>query len=224
MLCTCLRPWSGPAKFSLAFARVLAEGWLRSYTEEKEKRGQGVDSQTVLLVEDFDADVFRFRCALSALNFPGRLRVAPTIGQARDYLEGREGYSDRAYYGLPSLIVSDLQFRGESGWQFLRWLRSGGKSEEVGLGSQTSHARGESRNTSSFAHIPVVVLSGVVEPIQHDLLLKEGAREVFEKTGDYAVMKGIVARILGHLPRELAEANGLALVPSPPRALTALAP
>ena len=149
-----------------------------------------MEVQTILLVEDFDADVFRFRCAISALNFPGRLRVAATIGQARDYLEGRGGYADRAYYGLPALIVSDLQFRGETGWQFLRWL----------------HAHPE------LASIPVVVLSGVVEPIEHDLLVKEGAREVFEKTGDYGVMKGIVARILSHLPRE--SAAELALVPA----------
>jgi CheY-like chemotaxis protein len=140
--------------------------------------------QTILLVEDFDADVFRFRCALSALNFPGKLRVAATVSQARDYLQGRDGYADRDYYPLPSLVVSDLQFRGESGWQFLRWLRA----------------------DPDHSHIPVVVLSGVVEPIEHDLLVKEGAREVFEKCGDYAVMKGIVARILTHLPRN-AEAS-----------------
>ena len=149
-------------------------------------------SQTILLVEDFDADVFRFRCALSSLNFQGKLRVAATVSQARDYLEGRGGYSDRAYYGLPSLIVSDLQFRGESGWQFLRWVRG--------------HAE--------FSTIPVVVLSGVVEPVEHDLLIREGAREIFEKTGDYAIMKGIVARILTHLPRETAEVNALALAPA----------
>ena len=149
-----------------------------------------MELQTILLVEDFDADVFRFRCALSALNFPGRLRVAATIGQARDYLEGRTCYADRSYYSLPALIVSDLQFRGETGWQFLRWL----------------HA------DPHFAPIPVVVLSGVVEPIEHDLLVKEGAREVFEKTGDHGVMKGIVARILGHLPRE--SETELSLVPA----------
>jgi CheY-like chemotaxis protein len=169
--------------------------------EEKERRMQRVDVQTVLLVEDFDADVFRFRCALSALNFPGKLRVAATIGQARDYLEGRGGYADRAYYGLPALIVSDLQFRGETGWQFLRWLRA----------------------HPDFSHIPVVVLSGVVEPVEHDLLVKEGAREVFEKTGDYAVMKGIVARILSHLPRQDVDASGLPLVPAA-MALTTVRP
>ena len=152
-----------------------------------------MELQTILLVEDFDADVFRFRCALSALNFPGRLHVAATIGQARDYLEGRGGYADRAYYGLPALIVSDLQFRGETGWQFLRWLRA----------------------HPELASIPVVVLSGVVEPIEHDLLVKEGAREVFEKTGDYGVMKGIVARILSYLPRPESVEGDLSVVPAP---------
>lgn len=162
-----------------------------------------MEPQTILLVEDFDADVFRFRCALSALNFPGRLRVAASIGQARDYLEGRGGYADRAYYGVPALIVSDLQFRGESGWQFLRWLRSGVQSSTFNVPSApTLNVEPEALNLSQ---IPVVVLSGVVEPVEHDLLVKEGAREVFEKTGDYGVMKGIVARILTHLPDANAE-------------------
>src|SRR4051812_20805363 len=78
---------------------------------------------TILLLEHDEADIFFFRRALASLNFPGNVRVVYSVAEARDYLHGRGKYSDREYFPLPDLIVSDLKVPGRTGMEFLEWLR-----------------------------------------------------------------------------------------------------
>ena len=40
------------------------------------------------------------------------------------YLRGEEGFSDRARYPLPQLLVLDLRLPGTHGFEFLTWLRA----------------------------------------------------------------------------------------------------
>lgn len=97
---------------------------------------------TILLIENDEGDVFLFRRALSRLNYSGSVRVVGSVTEARAYLEGDGAFSDREYYAIPDLIVSDMNLPGPTGNDFLEWLRE------------------EER----FADVPLVFLSGSFQP------------------------------------------------------------
>jgi CheY-like chemotaxis protein len=133
----------------------------------------------ILLIENDDADVFLFRRALSKLNFAGEVHVVGSVSAARDYLEGRGRYTDRHYYPVPDLIVSDMNLPGSTGNVFLEWIRE----------------------QKDFAHVPFVFLSGTFMPLEEQratLLL--GTDNYFTKTGDIAVMMERVQSMLKFLP------------------------
>jgi two-component system, response regulator len=132
----------------------------------------------VLLIENDEADVFLFRRAMSQLDFKGTIRVVDSVHHARDYLEGRGEYSDRRYYPVPDLIVSDMNLPGAFGNVFLEWLR---KDER-------------------FVALPFVFLSGTFLPPDKAWAEKLGAEGFFHKTGDIEVMKERVQKMLKFLP------------------------
>jgi CheY-like chemotaxis protein len=136
-------------------------------------------ASVVLLIENDEADVFLFRRALSQLDFKGTIRVVDSVSQAQDYLDGRGQFSDRVYYPLPDLIVSDMNLPGAFGNVFLEWLRK------------------EQR----FAALPFVFLSGTFLPPDKAWAEDLGAKGFFHKTGDIEVMKERVRKMLQFLPR-----------------------
>src|SRR2546421_12885115 len=80
-------------------------------------------SQTILLVEDSEDDVFFMRRALKKAQISCPLEVACDGQQAIDYL-GRTGkYAGRAEHPLPSLVFLDLKMPCVSGFEVLEWLR-----------------------------------------------------------------------------------------------------
>ena len=99
--------------------------------------------------------------------------------EARDYLEGRGTYANRRYYPLPDLIVTDFKMRGQTGVEFLRWLRA------------------EKR----YAEIPVVMFSGTASPQDKAAALENGALAFFAKSGDFGAVCRNVDGILKHLPQ-----------------------
>jgi CheY-like chemotaxis protein len=134
----------------------------------------------ILLIENDEADVFLFRRALSKLNFAGDVHVVTSVSQARDYLEGRARFSDRRYFPLPDLIVSDMNLPGATGVVFLEWIRQQEK----------------------FVHIPFVFLSGTFMPLeQQHATTTLGVDSYFAKTGDITVMMERVQSMLKFLPQ-----------------------
>ena len=134
----------------------------------------------ILLLENEDNDVFWFRRALSGLDFKGHVRVVPNVTLARRYMEGQGEFRDREYYPLPNLIVSDLKMTGETGVDFLSWLN---QHEE-------------------FAAIPFVMLSGSAMPADKSAVEKLGAKGFYQKTGEFAVMKEQMRKILEHMRKD----------------------
>jgi CheY-like chemotaxis protein len=133
----------------------------------------------ILLIENDEADVFLFRRALSRLNFSGAVRVVCSASEARDYLEGRHLFSDRDYYPIPDLIVSDMHLHGQTGNDFLDWLRK------------------EKR----FSSIPFVFLSGSFAAEDKTRSAELGVGAFFSKSGDIDVMVERVRSMLNFLPR-----------------------
>jgi CheY-like chemotaxis protein len=118
---------------------------------------------TILLLENEEHDVFIFRRALSKLEFPGLVRVVPNVTQAKAYLVGTGEFQNRNYYPLPDFIVSDLKMHGETGLEFLHWLRQ----------------------QPAFSEIPFFILSGSGLAEDQARALALGAKHYFTKTGDF---------------------------------------
>lgn len=131
----------------------------------------------ILLLENGEDDVFFFRRALSALQFPGHLSVARNEREAREYMEGTGKYGDRRYSPLPDLIISDFSLPGKTGIEFLQWLRT----------------------QPQYNEIPFILFSGSASPTDREAALLNGAVTFFSKTGDFAIMRERVAQALAYL-------------------------
>ena len=96
----------------------------------------------ILFIEDDPNDVFLFNRAFEQSRIPCRIHTVNSVEEAEAYLAGTGPYGDRESFPLPNIVVTDLAFRGETGLQFLNWLRY----------------------ESGLDHIPVVCLSGSEDP------------------------------------------------------------
>lgn len=134
--------------------------------------------RTILLLEHDETDVFFFRRTLAAVGFEGAVKVVGSVGEARDYLEGRVGFADRRYNPLPDLIVSDLRVPGCTGLEFLKWLRT-----------EATH-RG----------IAFVMYSCSLAAGDAERSTAAGAQAFICKPVDFAESMQSVRAILGHLP------------------------
>ena len=142
--------------------------------------GMGARVTTILLIENDEGDVFLFRRALSRVNYSGSVRVVGSVSEARAYLAGDRPFNDREYYPVPHLIVSDMNLPGQTGNDFLEWLRE------------------EER----FAAIPLVFLSGSFQPPDKVRSTELGANSFFTKSGDIEKLVERVEHMLKFLPPE----------------------
>jgi CheY-like chemotaxis protein len=128
----------------------------------------------ILLLENDENDVFWFRRALTACEVDADLRIVHNVMQARDYLLGRGAFSDRIYYRTPDLIVTDFKMHGQTGVEFIRWLRQ----------------------ESDYKEIPVVMYSGTALPQDKSAALESGALAFFQKSGDFKTVCDNISGIM----------------------------
>jgi CheY-like chemotaxis protein len=81
-------------------------------------------TETILLVEDSEDDVFFMERAIKLTGEKINLRVAKDGQAAVDYLSGVRNYADRTEFPLPSLVLLDLKLPHIPGLEVLRWIRS----------------------------------------------------------------------------------------------------
>ena len=80
-------------------------------------------SQTILLVEDEESDVFFMKMAMRKIGAASSLQVAEDGQEAIDYLTGEGAFADRTRYPLPALILLDLKLPKVMGMEVLKWIR-----------------------------------------------------------------------------------------------------
>src|SRR4051794_15355706 len=81
-------------------------------------------SNTILVVDDNEDDVFALRRALKKANIANPQQIAIHGQDAVDYLSGKGKYADRAQFPLPFLIFLDLKMPFRDGFEVLTWLRT----------------------------------------------------------------------------------------------------
>lgn len=134
--------------------------------------------RAILLVENDDNDLFFFRRALASCRFQGELKVVQSMAEAIDYMEGRNSFADRSYYPLPHLIVTDFKLPGQTGVEFIRWLKKNDR----------------------YKAIPLAMFSGSALPEDKKAALTSGAQAFFAKTGEFREMCQQVEELLKMMP------------------------
>lgn len=90
----------------------------------------------ILIIEDDPNDVLLVRDTLEQVNLINDIDVATTVEAARAYVQRK----------MPALIISDIHLPGESGLDFLHWLRE----QQSPLGS-----------------VPVIMMSVSTDEVHH---------------------------------------------------------
>lgn len=131
-------------------------------------------NKTVLLVEDFENDVILMRRFWKKERVPEQLHVASDGQQALDYLAGREPFSNRDAYPIPSLILLDLKLPRVMGLDVLAWIRAQPHLETIpvivfstsALGNDVDQAYSRGANAFLVKPADVKQLSDIVRLIR----------------------------------------------------------
>jgi CheY-like chemotaxis protein len=82
-----------------------------------------LERAVILLVDDWEDDIFLIRRALEKGNVPNPIHVVTRGEEAIAYLKGEDKYANRDEYPLPGLILLDLKMPGMDGFEVLKWIR-----------------------------------------------------------------------------------------------------
>lgn len=114
----------------------------------------------ILLIEDDPNDVLLVRDTLEQVNLINDIDVATTVDAARTYVQRK----------MPALIISDIHLPGESGLDFLHWLRD----QPAPLGSVPVIMM--SVSTDEVHHMRASALRALIfmtKPIKQEVLLDQ---------------------------------------------------
>lgn len=98
------------------------------------------DSQTILLAEDNEDDVFIFTRAFKLAHAKNPLQTVHDGQETVDYLSGAGKYADRAQFPLPCLLLLDLKLPFRHGLEVLEWIRTQPKLSSLRVVVLTSSA------------------------------------------------------------------------------------
>lgn len=116
-------------------------------------------SDTILLVEDSEDDVFALKRALKRAGVHNPMRIVSDGQKAIDYLAATAPGAPGEPPPLPFLVLLDLKLPYRNGFQVLEWIRS----------------------QPHLTDVVVVVLTGSDEPRDHQRAYAGGARSYLVK-------------------------------------------
>lgn len=82
------------------------------------------DTQTILLAEDNEDDIFIFERAYKQTQAANPVQIARDGEEVTDYLAGLGRFADRKKYPLPYLLLLDLKLPLRHGLEILEWIRT----------------------------------------------------------------------------------------------------
>ena len=133
-------------------------------------------TNTILIVDDNEDDIYALKRALRKANVTNPLQVV-THGQAAlDYLSGAGIYADRELFPLPFLVFLDLKTPFRDGLEILAWIQA----------------------QPTLSSLTVVVLTGSVEEKDHQRAVSLGARLFLSKPPLQANVRQLIDATPGH--------------------------
>jgi len=81
-------------------------------------------SETILLVEDEEADVMLMKLAFADAGLAGAAQIVSDGREALRYLRGEGKYADRQKFSLPRLVLLDLRLPYVPGLEVLKAIRA----------------------------------------------------------------------------------------------------
>ena len=130
----------------------------------------------ILLVEDNPMDVILTLDAFKEAKLNNKINVAHDGEEALDYLFGRNKFSDRKLFPMPSLILLDLKMPGIDGFEVLRQIKNAGKLRRIPVVILTS-SKEEGDRTLSY---DIGANSYLLKPVAFN-----GFVDVVKKIDDY---------------------------------------
>jgi two-component system chemotaxis response regulator CheY len=143
---------------------------VKLYCLQEEKR-----QKNFLVIEDKAEDADLIRKAFGTLQTCHAF-VCRNLSEGRAYVQGSGMYRNRELYPFPNAVICDNQLGGESGVEFVKWLKS----------------------TPEFQNLPVIVLSSVSDT-QFLTAKKLGAVDVFRKPDRFEELQRMLADLAAKL-------------------------
>lgn len=134
-------------------------------------RPKSAGPMSILSIEDDPNDQDLLRRAFRKAGHGDVLRVASGLAEARELLEASRG-------SLPCAVMLDLKLRGESGFEFLDWIRS--------------------RPDPALRRLPVLVLTSSAEEGDMESSYAKGANGFFVKPGDFEELLELARTLVEH--------------------------
>jgi len=120
-------------------------------------------AHTILLVDDNSDDTYLFERAWKSAGITNPLAIVSDGDQAIAYLSGEGAFSDRTKYGLPLIVLVDLNMPRKNGFEFLEWVRQQPK----------------------FKNLTIEILTSSLRPMDVEQAFQLGANAFFVKPGKF---------------------------------------
>jgi DNA-binding response OmpR family regulator len=129
----------------------------------------------ILVIEDSAEDAFLILQAITTADC--QAFVCRKVSEAKAYLEGSGLFFDRRKYPLPDAMIADLEIAGDSGLDFIRWLRAQPK----------------------FEQLPTYVLSGALSKENIAEAQNLGVSRVMQKPQEFRTLERALAQLTSEL-------------------------
>lgn len=129
-----------------------------------------------LVIEDNADDAALVRAAFDSLESCSAF-VCRNLSEARAYLNGSGMYADRSTHPFPRAVICDLNLGGESGFEFVAWLKT----------------------TADFTQLPVIVLTGSTREDDISAAKNRGALAVLKKPGRIEDLRSMLSDMASKL-------------------------
>jgi CheY-like chemotaxis protein len=136
---------------------------------------EGKRRKAFLVIEDSADDAVLIRRAFDSIEGCHAV-ICRNISEAKAYVQGAGMYQDRTEFPFPNAVICDLWLGGESGNEFLQWLKR-----------------------TNFRALPVYVLSGCNSPKDFLAAKKLGAVDILKKPADLGDLQRMLTDVASKL-------------------------